>query len=102
MSRPFKPAHDVFDALSNPLRRRILEVLHQHGEQPVSALLERFPIGQPTMSHHLKRLRQVKLVTARSAGQARIYRFCPEALAPAQRWVLQHGTKKTKTAAKAT
>ncbi len=95
MSRPLKPTHDVFDALSNPLRRRILEVLQDEGEQPVSDLAKRFPIGLPTLSHHLRKLRQVKLVSQRQVGQARLYTYRGKALLQVQRWLIERDAAAT-------
>jgi DNA-binding transcriptional ArsR family regulator len=66
----------VFEALGEPARRRILELLAV-GEQPagavVAALQARAPISQPAVSQHFKVLREAGLVTVRAQGTRRLY-----------------------------
>lgn len=63
---------DVFKALADPTRRRILRLL-QGGEMTAGQLAERFDISAPSMSHHFGVLKQADLVTSRRAGQQVIY-----------------------------
>ncbi|PRY60517.1 ArsR/SmtB family transcription factor [Glycomyces artemisiae] len=66
----------VFDALGDPVRRRIMELLGA-GERPagdVAAVMrEGLGISQPAVSQHLKVLREAGLVTVRAEGTRRIY-----------------------------
>lgn len=64
---------DVFAALADPTRRAILEQL-QSGERAVGELVEVVDASQPTVSKHLRVLREIGLVSQRAAGQRRYYR----------------------------
>jgi ArsR family transcriptional regulator, arsenate/arsenite/antimonite-responsive transcriptional repressor len=63
---------DVFKALADPTRRRILNLL-QGGEMSAGQLAERFEISAPSMSHHFGVLKQADLVSSRREGQQIIY-----------------------------
>jgi DNA-binding transcriptional ArsR family regulator len=80
----------VFEALGDPKRRHILELLAS-GEQPagmvVTALRARAPISQPAVSQHLKVLRETRLVTVRAEGTRRLYAIDDAGLAAAQAWL---------------
>jgi DNA-binding transcriptional ArsR family regulator len=82
--------HGVFEALGDPVRRLILELLAA-GEQPtgslVAALQSRTPISQPAVSQHLKVLREVNLVSVRAMGTRRIYALDQAGLDAAQAWL---------------
>lgn len=86
MARPLKPELDVYDALANPLRRRIVERLRK-GDMAATELVDEFGITQPALSRHLQVMRRARLVQQRSAGQRRIYRLNTAALKPALRWI---------------
>jgi ArsR family transcriptional regulator len=59
---------DVWNALSDPIRRRILQLLK---EQNMNAgdIAEHFSISKPSISHHLDVLKQAKLVFSEKKGQ---------------------------------
>jgi len=80
----------VFEALGDPTRRQILELLAS-GEQPagtvVAALQARAPISQPAVSQHLKGLRQAGLVTVRAEGTRRLYAIDDAGLEAAKAWL---------------
>ena len=80
----------VFEALGDPMRRHILELLIA-GERPageiVDAIRETTTISQPAVSQHLKVLREAQLVTARAEGTRRFYALAPEGLDAAQAWL---------------
>jgi DNA-binding transcriptional ArsR family regulator len=82
----------VFQALGEPVRRRILELLAA-GEQPagavVGALQAVAPISQPAVSQHLKVLRGARLVTVRAEGTRRLYTIDESGLGAAQAWLAQ-------------
>ena len=65
---------DVFHAIADPIRRRVLELLRQK-ERPVGDLVSAFDITFGAVSQHLKVLREVGLVSRRKAGRQRIYRL---------------------------
>jgi ArsR family transcriptional regulator len=70
----------VAKALGDPMRFRILSEIAARGEVSVRELVERLPIAQPTISHHLKVLAEVLLVTVRRVGSLHLYRARREAL----------------------
>jgi DNA-binding transcriptional ArsR family regulator len=65
---------DTFTALAEPTRRRILEELRT-SERSVNELVASLAVSQPTMSKHLKVLRDGGLVSSRTAAQRRVYRI---------------------------
>jgi DNA-binding transcriptional ArsR family regulator len=75
----------IFDALGEPARRRILELLGG-GPAPVGVLAEQLPIGRPAVSKHLRLLSDAGLVEHRSVGTRNLYALAPEGLLEAQRW----------------
>ena len=79
-------ADAVFDALGEPVRRRILELLND-GPTPVGRLAERLPVGRPAVSKHLRVLSEAGLITRRSAGTRNLYLLAPGGLAVAQQWL---------------
>jgi ArsR family transcriptional regulator, arsenate/arsenite/antimonite-responsive transcriptional repressor len=62
----------VFEALSDPTRRKILEFLRE-GRISAGAIAERLPIGKSAVSHHLGKLKVAGLVDAEREGQNIIY-----------------------------
>lgn len=76
----------VFAVLAEPHRRRILEEL-QGGELTVSDLVDRLHVSQPTVSKHLKVLRDADLVAVRVDAQRRCYRLRPEPLRELDAWL---------------
>ena len=79
---------DVFNAVAEPCRRRILELLAP-GEQPVNEVARLLRLTQPQASKHLKVLKEVGLVHVREAGQQRIYSLNGRALRPIHAWSAQ-------------
>lgn len=81
---------DVFQALADPVRRRIVEWLAETGEAPAGRLAqwsrEHFGITQPTTSKHLKALREAGLVSSTVAAQQRLYRLETARLAELAEW----------------
>ena len=76
---------DRFAALSDPTRRRIVELLGT-GERSAGALGEKFPISAPAVSQHLKALREAGLIRVRADGTRRIYSLDSEGLAEMEEW----------------
>lgn len=64
----------VFKALSDPTRRKVLELLRQ---SPMTAgeLSAHFPVSKPTMSAHFSVLKEANLVDVRKEGKTVIYRL---------------------------
>jgi DNA-binding transcriptional ArsR family regulator len=76
----------AFDVLAEPNRRRILELLREE-EQPVGALVAELRLSQPTVSKHLRILREAGFVQARSDAQRRLYRVRAEPLMEIDSWL---------------
>ncbi|MCE4948707.1 MULTISPECIES: ArsR/SmtB family transcription factor [Streptomyces] len=77
----------VFAALANATRRELLRLLRDDGPQPVRALAEHFAMSRPSLSEHLKVLREAGLVSERRAGRQRIYRLEAAPLCEVQDWL---------------
>jgi ArsR family transcriptional regulator, arsenate/arsenite/antimonite-responsive transcriptional repressor len=69
-----------FKALADPTRIAILSALSAEREVCVCALVELFALSQPTISHHLRLLREAGLVDVARRGTWAYYRLVPEAL----------------------
>src|SRR5580704_12991186 len=80
---------DVFEAVAEPNRRRILDLLRA-GERPAGDLVEALAISQPGVSKHLKLLREAGLVRVRADGQRRLYSVAPDELAQIETWLRPH------------
>lgn len=76
----------VFDVLSDPTRRRILDLLRR-GELPVGGLVDALEMSQPAVSRHLRVLREAGLVDVRVDAQRRIYRLRPGPLRELDEWL---------------
>ena len=70
----------IAKALADDQRFDILEAIAGAEELSCKALVERFPVTQATVSHHLKELLTAGLVAVRQDGQLRLYRSRPEVL----------------------
>lgn len=85
---------DIFEAIADPTRRQLLETLLEshlaggNGELTVTELVEITKLGQPTVSKHLKTLREVGLVAAREEGQKRFYSVVPDPLEEIEDWMI--------------
>jgi len=82
---------DAFNAVAEPRRRRILDVLAR-GERPVNDLVKRLHMGQPQVSKHLRVLREVGLVQVRDEGRQRMYRLNGGPLKPIHEWLKKYAT----------
>ena len=77
---------DAFNAVAEPRRRQILDLLAR-GELPVGEMLGPLGMSQPLLSKHLRVLREVGAVRVRGEGRRRLYRLEAEALRPIHEWV---------------
>ena len=84
MARPPSSA-DVFRAISDPTRRRIVELLAEH-PRTAGEIAGAFETCHSTVSEHLGILRRAKLVTYVEEGGRRIYSLTPEPLSEVTRW----------------
>jgi DNA-binding transcriptional ArsR family regulator len=82
---------DVFDAIADPTRRRMLDLLSAR-PMPATTLAEEFAVSQPAVSRHLRGLREAGLVSVsgdRGDGRVRLYSVDPRPLRDVERWL--HG-----------
>ncbi|MFF1571210.1 ArsR/SmtB family transcription factor [Leifsonia sp. NPDC058292] len=87
---------DIFDVIADATRRDILGVLldrhaddaHTSGEISVSEIVSTLELSQPTVSKHLKVLRDAGLVAVREEGQHRYYRLDSEPLEAVEDWII--------------
>src|SRR3954469_23845991 len=90
---------DIFDVVADATRRDLLQVLlsryvspdSERGEISVGEIVEKLGISQPTVSKHLKVLRDHGLVSVREEGQHRYYRLDPAPLGELQSWLAPFG-----------
>lgn len=83
---------DIFDVLADGTRRELLRTLRDRdGEVSVSELVADLGISQPTVSKHLKVLRDHSLVAVREEGQHRYYRLDAEPLREVETWLAPFG-----------
>ncbi|HEY9498506.1 MAG TPA: metalloregulator ArsR/SmtB family transcription factor [Terrimesophilobacter sp.] len=87
---------DIFDVVADPTRRELLQVLLERyrtsgseaGEISVGELVDKLGLSQPTVSKHLKVLRDIDLVTVREEGQHRYYRLDSAPLEVLEDWLI--------------
>jgi DNA-binding transcriptional ArsR family regulator len=80
---------DPFDALGDPHRRAIVELLAAGGDRSVQQLADALPISRPAVSRHLRLLKEAGLVTARAEGTRRLYRLHDEGIAAVRAYLEQ-------------
>ena len=80
---------DAFNAVAEPRRRQILDLL-AGGERPVNDLVDELRLTQPQVSKHLRVLREVGLVNVRDEGRHRLYRLNGRSLRPIHEWVRRY------------
>lgn len=72
---------ETLDALGNPTRRAMLELLRE-SPRSVRELADAFPVSRPAISRHLRVLHDAGLVTAEASGTRRIYSVAPDGFQP--------------------
>lgn len=77
---------DVFNAIAEPRRREIVDLLALGADRDVTELVLKLGLPQPAVSKHLGVLRKVGLVSVEKAGQRRMYRLNPQKLKPVHDW----------------
>ncbi|HUN78695.1 MAG TPA: metalloregulator ArsR/SmtB family transcription factor [Solirubrobacteraceae bacterium] len=79
---------EVAKALGDPIRLQLVDVLRRHaGEVCVCELVPLFEISQPTLSHHLNRLRAAGIVDSERRGLWAYYYVIPDALRELSAWL---------------
>jgi DNA-binding transcriptional ArsR family regulator len=80
------PAADPFEALGDPQRRAIVELL-SGGQRSVREIADALPISRPAVSRHLRLLKNAGLVVEEPQGTRRIYRLHDEGIAAVQEYL---------------
>jgi len=78
--------HDVFQAVADPTRRKLLRLLDEE-ELPVTVISGHFPMSRTAVSKHLRILADAGLVRERKVGRETRYRLQPEPLQELKSWV---------------
>ena len=79
-------SRDVFAALGDPTRRRVLDLL-AHGELPVRRIAAPFAMTRPAISQHLRILLDARLVHVRRDGREHYYRLHARPLQRVHDWI---------------
>jgi DNA-binding transcriptional ArsR family regulator len=80
---------DAFEALADPTRRRIIEMLAER-ELPAGEIARRFDMTPAAVSQHLKILRNADVIRVRNDAQRRIYAIEPRGLAEIDAWLTRY------------
>ena len=82
---------DIFDVIADGTRREILQLLRERSDgrgTSVSQIVVELGVSQPTVSKHLKVLRDAELVSVREEGQHRYYSLSPAPLDEVDEWLM--------------
>ncbi|MFJ7726060.1 ArsR/SmtB family transcription factor [Neobacillus sp. NPDC097160] len=82
-----KPIRDVYDAIADPTRRKLLRLLADAEELPLNELTVHFQMGRTAVSKHLAILKEAGLVTNRKVGRETRYRLNAAPLKEIEDWV---------------
>jgi DNA-binding transcriptional ArsR family regulator len=77
----------LLDALGDPTRRRVLELVREQGPAPVNVIAGQLPVSRPAVSQHLRVLEGAGLVTSRRDGTRHLYVVRPDGLEPLRLWL---------------
>ena len=81
------PLRDVFDAIADPTRRRLIQLLAEEEELPLHELTAQFQMGRTAVSKHLTILKEAGLVLDRKVGRETRFRLNAAPLREIQDWV---------------
>ncbi len=77
----------AFDALGDPTRRRVLELVRDRGPAAVGAIASELPVSRPAVSQHLRVLHRAGLVKCTRAGTRHLYAVDPDGLIELRSWL---------------
>jgi DNA-binding transcriptional ArsR family regulator len=81
---------DVFDAIANPTRRRLIRLLAESEELPLHELTTKFQMGRTAVAKHLTILKEAGLILDRKVGRETRYRLYAFPLSEFQDWVTNY------------
>jgi DNA-binding transcriptional ArsR family regulator len=77
----------VLEALADPTRRRVLELVRDTGPAPVGMIAAALPVSRPAVSQHLRVLEGAGLVVCTKDGTRHLYAVEPDGLDELRRWL---------------
>ncbi len=80
------PKYDVFQAIADPTRRKILQLLSEK-ELPITDLSSHFPMSRTAVSKHLRILSEAELIRGRKIGREKRYQLQLEPLKELKQWL---------------
>jgi len=83
---PIEVTRDVFQAIADPNRRRIIDLLAKE-PMTLNAIADKFHISRPAISQHIKHLTECGIVEIEQKGRERYCRIQPQNLIPAFLWL---------------
>lgn len=86
---PQEIRRDVFQAIADPNRRQIIELLSKE-PMTLNAISDRFNISRPAISQHIKHLAECGIVEIEQKGRERYCKIKPQSLVPAFMWLEQY------------
>ncbi len=78
---------DAFNALAEPRRRKIVEMLASQGQMSSTEISQKFEVTAQAISQHLRALLDAKLVTMKKQAQQHIYQINPAPMAEIAEWL---------------
>ena len=84
-----KARRDVFQAIADPTRRQIIELVAQKA-MPLNAIATNFEISRPAISQHIKILKECGIIQVETIGRERYCKVQPLNLIPAFLWLEQY------------
>jgi len=85
--------NEVFKALNDPIRRKILEMLKKKGDMSAGEIADQFDISKPSISHHLDLLKQAGLVEVMRDGQFLYYSLNTTIIDELMKWTIKLSSK---------
>jgi ArsR family transcriptional regulator len=85
--------NQVFKALNDPIRRKILEMLKKKGDMSAGEIAAQFDISKPSISHHLDLLKQAGLVEVMRDGQFLYYSLNTTIIDELMKWTIKLSSK---------
>lgn len=83
----------VFEALADPTRRRVLELISERGEASASSLARELPVTRQAIAKHIELLARAGLIDSRRSGRELLFRPTPEPMSEAMRWMSAVGSR---------
>lgn len=80
---------DVFNALAEPQRRKVVEILAHRGRLRASQISDEFDVTPQAISQHLKVLREAHVIQMERRAQERLYEFNPHSMHEIEKWAAE-------------